>query len=437
MRVTVFDLLLTTQTEPRAATSSFGSSPTGICATTSNVSGSTRVTVSSWRLETQTPPKPSVTPRAPSPVLSGVALDLGGGDVDLRQRPVAEVRDPDLGADVDADRVVADADRVADASAACARSIRCTVSSPVFATQASCTPSEMPCASLPIGIVAVGCSVGSVWSALELARSTASTTQTVPLPAAIWSGFSPTSTGSPTTCVAVGVDLAQRPVLGVGDEDALAVGGDAVGAVADVDRVARPGPAPARRAASAVAAGGCDGSLRSPSSLTGLPPPGAPSAATASAATSRHGSATSSAMRRRRGQLAGPARPRLGRRAGEERRRPGRRPAWGAAERPAGGGVRGAGCRARAGLLGGLAGGDAAHRRGRDLALQRGPGGAREVAGRRVALGRVLRHRRADHDVEAGRACRAARAGSRRAPGRSGARTSSPARSRAGTGRGR
>ena len=52
--------------------------------------------------------------------------------------------------------------------------------------------------------------------------------------------------------------------------------------------------------------------------------------------------------------------------------------------------------------LGGLAGRDGAGGRGRRLALQRRPRGAREVAGRGVALGRLLRHRGADHGVERG-----------------------------------
>ena len=54
-------------------------------------------------------------------------------------------------------------------------------------------------------------------------------------------------------------------------------------------------------------------------------------------------------------------------------------------------------------LLQRVAGGDAAGGRGRDLALERRQSCAREVARRRVALLRRLRHRGADHDVEAGR----------------------------------
>ncbi len=122
-----------------------------------------------------------------------------------------------------------------------------------------------------------------------------------------------------------------------------------------------------------------------------------------SASSSTNGSATSSAMRRRRGQPAGPCATGGGVCAGGAVRA----------------GSRGVGReRARRGrvgrrrlLPGRLAGGDAADRCGRDLALQRGPRGAREIAGGRVALLRRLRHRRADHDVERRRHSLGQRAG--------------------------
>ncbi len=72
-------------------------------------------------------------------------------------------------------------------------------------------------------------------------------------------------------------------------------------------------------------------------------------------------------------------------------------------ETPDGGGVRGAGVSgARGAGLGGLAGGDGAGLRRRGLVLQRGPRGARQVAGGGVALAGLLGHGGADDGVERG-----------------------------------
>ena len=264
----------------------------------------------------------------------------------------------------------------------------------------------MPCASLPIGIVAVGCSAGSLWSRWSWLLD-ASTTHSVPLPAAIWSGFLPTSTGSPTTCVEVGVDLAAA---------------------------CRPSRARRRRACRRRR---CRRGRRRPSivfttlagpwavrrplgrrgrpSTCGCSPPAARRRRTRRRRRARRrrarrragsGSATSSAMRRPRGQPAGPAA--AGRRAGGGAG--GRRAGLGggAGRRGRRRRARRRACRARAAPA--AAASPVAtlpDRRRGDVALQRGPGGAREVAGRRVALGGVLRHRGADHDVERRRPRRA------------------------------
>ena len=120
-----------------------------------------------------------------------------------------------------------------------ARSTRWTVSSPVFATRASCGPSEMPWASAPTGIVAVGSSSGSDWRRWSWSLE-ASTTHTVPLPAAIWSGLRSDLDGVAGQLVRLGVDRLQRALAGVGDEDLAPVDGDPVRAVADADRVRDP-----------------------------------------------------------------------------------------------------------------------------------------------------------------------------------------------------
>ena len=146
------------------------------------------------------------------------------------------------------DRVVADADRVADR-------LWPTRGRPLHRVVArvgdpgELGPSEMPCASLPTGIVAVGCSVGVGLQALELVARGVDDPDGA-LAGGDLVGVGADRDGVAHELVARRVDLLQRPVLGVGDEDVVAVDGDAVGAVADRDGVRRP------------AAGGCRGRLR-------------------------------------------------------------------------------------------------------------------------------------------------------------------------------
>ena len=181
--------------------------------------------------------------------------------------------------------------------------MRCTVSSPVFATQASWTPSEMPCASLPIGIDAVCWSAGS----LERRASSlldASTTHSVPLPAAIWSGLSPTLTGSPTTASRSASISRSVPSLACETKmrlpSAVMPSGPSPTGIVLTTCACAGGVASAVTVGVTLALGG-SGSSSPPNR------PVAPAAATPAASRSRHGSATSRAMRRPRGQPAGPA----------------------------------------------------------------------------------------------------------------------------------
>ena len=137
---------------------------------------------------------------------------------------------------MDADRVVADADRVAD---------RCGLRAvdPLDRVVAACSRprpaagrARSPCASLPIGIVAVALRAsGSLCSRWSWSPS-ASTTHSVPLPAAIWSGSLPTSTGSPTTASRSASMRCSVPSLACVTNTSRPSAVIAVGAVADRDR---------------------------------------------------------------------------------------------------------------------------------------------------------------------------------------------------------
>ena len=280
----------------------------------------------------------------------------------------------------------------------------------VFATQASCGPSEMPWASAPTGIVAVGSSSGSDWRRWSWSLE-ASTTQTVPLPAAIWSGFDPTSTGSPNSSSVLASIACSVPSRAWETKTLLAVDGDPSGPSPTRIVSVTCGWSAASSTSGVVVAVTCGGWSAAASfrRRTRRPHRARP---TASAATSRSGSATSSATRRPFGQPAGPAgsargpAPRL--RRGVRAPRRGRGEAW---RRPTAAACAAPGCRARAAPARGLAGGDRAGRRRGGLALQRGP--ARRARGRPpTGSGRRAPwpSRVRDHRVERGRDGRGERA---------------------------
>ena len=304
-----------------------------------------------------------------SPSTWAVAMSI------LRQRPVAEVGHPDLRADEDAERVVADADRVADGGAPRRGRRAAPCRRPCWRPRRAAGRARCPGRPCRPGSSAVVTSVGSVLEALEVRRPWRRRPTPCPCRPAIWSGLAPTSRARRRARSVLRVDLAERAVLGVrrrrpcSPSAVMPSGPSPTGIVVDdLGRRCRLRRRRRRSTRRARAAGRAACSSRRRAGST----PGRAERGDASAATrSRHGSATQqrdAAAPRPAGGAGGLAAwrraRRLGLRGGRRRRR-----------HDAGGGVA---RRRRVGrarrLPGGVAGGDAAgllRRRARPAARPR------------------------------------------------------------------